>query len=116
MIIVKCIKNVEKELEVINSELERESTKQEKNKEYIAELSKEKENLEEYLENYKKNLKELDEIETRIYYKIVYDGMNSMKAIEKVAEENYLTDKRPSNSNYIFRKIYPKIRKMIKSK
>lgn len=114
MIIVKCIKNIEKELEVINSELERESTKQKKNEEYITELSKEKENLEEYLESYKKNLKELDEIETRIYYKIVYEGFGVMKAIEKVAEENYLKDTIPSNACYIHREIFPKVRKMLK--
>lgn len=114
MIIVKCIKNVEKELEVINSELKRESTKQKKNEKYIIELFKEKENLEEYLEQYKKNLSELNEIETRIYYKIAYEGLNPMKAIEKVAEENYLKDITPCNVCYIHRKIFPKVRKLLK--
>lgn len=113
MIIVKCIKNVEKELEVINSELERESTKQEKNEEYITELSKEKENLEEYLESYKKNLKELNEIETRIYYKIVYEGFGVMKAIEKVAEENYLNGVKPTNVQWIHTKIFPNVKKKL---
>lgn len=114
MIIVKCIKNVEKELEVIGSELERELTKKDKNEQYILQLKNEKENLDNYLEKYKKNLSELDDIEARIYYKIVYEGINPTRAIDIIAEENYLNDKKPTNSIYIFNKIYPNVKKMIK--
>ena len=114
MIIVKCIKKVEKELEVINSELNRESKKEEVNQQYICELSKTKDELEKYLEQYKKNLSELDDIEARIYYKIVYQGLNPMKAIDKVAEENYLRDISPCNPDYIRKSIYAKkIRNLI---
>lgn len=113
MIIVKCIKNVEKELEVINSELERELSKSSHNAELIVELKKEKSNLEKYLENYKKSLKELNEIESRIYYKIVYEGISVMKAIEKVAEENYLNGVKPTNVQWIHTKIFPNVKKRL---
>ena len=113
MIIVKCIKNVEKELEIISIELERESLKENPDEKYTNKLLKEKEKLEKYLNKYKDNLSKLDDIEARIYYKIAYEGLNPMKAIDKVAEENYLNDKKPTNNNYIFRTIYPKIKKML---
>ena len=115
MLIVKCIKNVEKELKVIKSELERESIKENKNQKYIDELIKNKEELENYIEKYKENLSQLDDIEARIYYKIVYEGINPTKAIDIIAEENYLNDKKPTSSGHIFREFYPKVKKMIKS-
>ncbi len=113
MIIVKCIKNVEKELEVINSELNRESKKEKVNQQYICELSKNKDELERYLNQYKKNLSELDNIEARLYYKIVYEGLPPTKAINKIADENYARDLRPSSPEHIFRTFYPKIKKLI---
>lgn len=113
MLIVKCIKNVEKELEVINIELERESSKESPDEAYINKLFKEKDKLEKYLNKYQDNLSKLDDLESRIYYKIAYEGLNPMKAIDKVAEENYLNDKKPTSNNYIFRTVYPKIKKML---
>lgn len=113
MIIVKCIKNVEKELEVIDIELERESNKKQANQEQIDKLVKQKEDLQSYIDKYKLNLSQLDDLSARIYYKIAYEGLNPMKAIDKVAEENYLNDKKPTSNNYIFRTIYPKIKELL---
>ena len=108
MLIVKCIKNVEKELEIVNLELKRTNNADK-------ELLKEKEELTAYLENYKEALKGLDEIESRIYYKIVYEGFPPTKAIEKVAEENYLRDIKPNNWVYIYNKIYPTVKKLLEN-
>lgn len=108
MLIVKCIKNVEKELEIVNLELKRTNNADK-------ELLKEKEELTVYLENYKEALKGLDEIESRIYYKIVYEGFPPTKAIEKVAEENYLRDIKPNNWVYIYNKIYPTVKKLLEN-
>lgn len=113
MIIIKCIKNVEQELKVIQSELERELSKQNQNEERISALTKSKNELQNYIEKYKKILANLDDVEARIYYKIVYEGINPTKAIDIIAEENYLNDKKPTSSGHIFRKIYPKIKKEI---
>ena len=113
MIIIECIKNVEKELEVINIELERESKKEVVNLDLIKKLTTKKDELQQYIDKYKSNLSKLDDVRARIYYKIVYEGLNPMKAIDKVAEENYLNDKKPTSNNYIFRVIYPKVKKML---
>lgn len=113
MLIVKCIKNVEKELEVVNIELERERKKEEVDPLKIKELTYKQEELQQYLDKYKSNLSQLDDIEARIYYKIAYEGLNPMKAIDKVAEENYLNDKKPTSNNYIFRVFYPNVKKML---
>ena len=113
MIIIRCIKNVEKELEVVNNELERELKKVESDYSYILDLQNTKSDLENYLEKYKKNLSELNDIEARIYYKIVYDGLNIMKAIEKVAEENYLNSQKPTDTIHIYKKIFPKVKKLL---
>lgn len=115
MIVIKCIKNVEKELEVVKSELDRENSKENKNCEYVKQLINSKEELEKYLQKYIKTLSQLDDVEARIYYKIVYEGINPTRAIDIIAEENYLNDKRPTSSGHIFRKFYPKIKKEIES-
>lgn len=109
MLIIKCIKNVEKELEIVNLELERTNNSDK-------ELLMQKEELTSYLEKYKQALKSLDEIESRIYFKIVYEGIPPTKAIEKVAEENYLKDIKPNNWVYIYNKIYPKVKKLLEIK
>lgn len=67
------------------------------------------------LEKCKNNLEKLssDQICYRIYVKIL-NGFSLSKAIEKVAEENYLNDLKPSHVDTIWRNYYPKMKKILK--
>lgn len=106
MLVVKCIKNVEKELQVVNLELERTGYEDQ-------ELIQKQKELTDYLEKYKSVLLELSDMESRLYYKIVYEGLNPSRAIEKVAEENYLNDVRPNNPDHIRKFIYKNVKKYL---
>lgn len=106
MIIVKCINDVKTELEVVDLELQRTGNNN-------PELISKKEELVSYLEKYQNALKNMNDLESRIYCKIVFDGLNPMKAIEKVAEENYLKDIKPSTPLHIYQKYFPKVRKFL---
>lgn len=77
----------------------------------IAKKIKEKEDL---IEECKKNLKELsnNKIEYRLYLKIL-NGLKPSKAVEEVANENYLNGVKPTDIPYIFTKYYKKIKKYL---
>ena len=111
MIVIKCIKQVEIELDTVNSELERIKNNKLNNTDYKTELLIEKQKLEEILGKYKLNLYELPDIESRLYRKLVYEGKNVTKAVDEIAEENYLNSKKPTDPSYIFRKYWKKIKK-----
>ena len=71
----------------------------------------------EILEKCKTNLERLseDQICHRIYVKIL-NGQSLSKAIEQIAEENYLQDLKPCTSNTIWKNYYPKLKKILKIK
>ena len=98
MIVIKCIKQVETELNTINSELERIKNNKLNNTDYKAELLIEKQKLEEILDKYKLNLYELPDIESRLYRKLVYEGKNVTKAVDEIAEENYLNSEKTTHN------------------
>lgn len=108
--IIKCIKQVELELNTINEELER-IGENPKDTQYFEELKREKSLLENQLEKYKNNLKDMPDLESRIYNKVVYEGINVTKAIRDIAEENYMNDQKPTDPDYIFRKYWKKMKK-----
>lgn len=111
MLAIKCIKQVEQELKIIESEIERSSINN--NADYLRELKSNQKKLKEILENYCEIIKTMPSIENRLYYRIAYLGENPTQAIRKVAEENYLKDRKPTDVTYIFKKIYPKIKKYL---
>ena len=55
---------------------------------------------------------EEDEICYRIYLHIL-DGMTVTKAIEKVAEENYFNNVKPTSPQTLWKYYYPKLKKML---
>ena len=66
------------------------------------------------LEDCKNNLRKLsdNDICYRIYIYML-NGLNASKAIEKVAEENYLNDVKPTSTETIWKYYYPKLKKII---
>ena len=80
------------------------------------ELEKEIKEKKDLLNQCKENLKKLsdDDICYRIYVYML-EGLNATKAIEKVAEENYLNDKKPTTTTAIWTIYYPKLKKNIKN-
>lgn len=73
---------------------------------------KEKELL---IQKCKENLSKLsiNSIEYRLYLKIL-NGLTPSKAIEEIATENYINDKKPFASSKIWKNYYPKVKKIIK--
>ena len=71
-------------------------------------------NKEQLIENCKKNLSKLsdNQICYRIYLHML-NGLNPSKAIEKVAEENYANNVKPTSICVLW-EYYKKIKKMIK--
>lgn len=67
------------------------------------------------LENCQKNLEKFseDKICYRIYVKIL-NGYSLSKAIDKVAEENYINNVRPCHPYTIWKNYYPKMKKILK--
>ena len=98
MIIVQCIKDVEVELSVLKKELNRLKEKITDIDELkIKTLKFEIKKLNDLVEDYVNKLDQLEDISARIYYKIVYEGINVTSAITKIAEENYIKDIKPSS-------------------
>lgn len=52
-------------------------------------------------------------IEYRLYLKLL-NGITPTKAVQEIAEENYLNDIKPTNESYIFRTSYKKIKELLK--
>lgn len=77
----------------------------------IDEKIKEKEKL---IEKCKDNLSKLSKnsIEYRLYLNIL-NGLTPTKAVEKVANENYENDIKPSSVDRIWRNYYKKIKKFL---
>lgn len=112
---IKCIKTVEIELDTVRKEIKRiKDSSLQYDEEYINSLVETERKLSSTLSEYKQNLKSLPEVESRLYYKIMYEGMSVNKAIAKVSEENIQNDKKPCDIRYIERKYYPKIKKLLK--
>lgn len=83
----------------------------EENKYEIDNKIKKKENL---IKQCKENLENLssNQICYRIYLKLL-DGLTPNKAVEKVAEENYLKDLKPNTRNGVWN-YYKKMKKILK--
>lgn len=66
------------------------------------------------LEKCKRNLEKLSDNQVcyRIYLNIL-NGMSVSKAIEKVADENYINNVKPSSSETIWKYYYPNLKKII---
>jgi len=110
--IIKCIKQVELELNTINDELKRIGNNP-KDIHYFEDLQNEKQMLEKQKNKYKENLKKLPDLESRIYNKVVYEGINVTKAIRDIADENYMNDQKPTDPDYIFKKYWKKVKEII---
>lgn len=69
----------------------------------------------ELMQKYKDNLSKLSDckIEYRIYYKML-NGLSPSRAIEEVAEENYLKGVKPADVNFIWTNYYKNLKKIIK--
>lgn len=103
--IISCIKSAELTLNVLRAEYERVKSD---------ELLKDIKYLEEKINYYKESFKKMPEIENRLYYKIEYEGKNTMKAIEEVANENSVNGVKPTDTTYIYKKYFKKIKKYLK--
>lgn len=66
------------------------------------------------IEKCKDNLNKLSENQVcyRLYIYLL-NGLSITKAVEKVAEENYLNDVKPSSTDTIWKYYYPKLKKII---
>lgn len=71
---------------------------------------------EEQLDRYKTNMAKLsdNQIEYRIYLKLL-NGLTPTRAVEEVAEENYLRDVSPTGTSQIWNKYYKNLKKIIAS-
>ncbi len=80
----------------------------------LEEINKKIVEKEELIEKCKYNLSKLsdNQICYRIYLYIL-NGMKISKAIEKVAEENYLKGIKPTSEAGIYKYYYPKLKKII---
>lgn len=80
----------------------------------ISEIEEKIKNKEQLIEKCKENLAKLsnDKICYRIYLHML-NGLNPSKAIEKVAEENYINDVKPASICVLW-EYYKKIKKTIK--
>lgn len=80
----------------------------------LEEIDKKIAEKEQLIEKCKDNLSKLsdNQICYRIYLYIL-SGMKTSKAIERVAEENYLKGIKPSSEAGIYKYYYPKLKKII---
>lgn len=103
--VIECIKSAELALEVLQAEYKHNPSE---------DLANEIQYLNDRIRNYKNNLSKMPEIENRLYYKIMYEGKNIMKAVNEVADENYFNGVKPANYQWIYDKYYKKIKNLIK--
>ena len=108
---IKYINDLNIEIEILN-DLKKSLDCSKAEKEEIEEKIRRKSII---LEKCKNNLSKLssDQICYRIYVKIL-NGYSLSKAIELVAEENFLNDEKPYHINSIWRNYYPKLKKILK--
>jgi len=104
---IKYINDLSVEIEILKDLL----TSSEKNKLEIEDRINRKTII---LEKCKKNLEKLSDNQVcyRIYLNIL-NGMSVSKAIEKVADENYINNVKPSSSETIWKYYYPNLKKII---
>lgn len=79
------------------------------------EIDKKIQEKQELINKCKENLSKMsnNSIEYRLYLKLL-NGISPTKAIQEIAEENYINDTKPTNESYIFRTSYEKIKKLLK--
>ena len=102
---IKYIENLERQIEELKNEVSSKELEVEiKRKQLI-------------LDRCKDNLTKLSDNQVcyRIYVYIL-NGFSVTKAIEKVAEENFFNDEKPTTSNTIWKYYYPKLKKMLNVK
>lgn len=83
------------------------------NQEIIDKINKKKKLLKECRDNLAKLSNK--SIEYRLYLYLL-DGMTPTQAVNKVADENYLNNIKPSSTNFIWKKYYKNLKKILKSK
>lgn len=106
---IKYINDLNIEIEMLKQSLEECKDENEYNKINVIINDKNKK-----MNKYKENLNKLSDskIEYRIYLKIL-NGLSITKAIEEVAEENYLNDTKPTTSYAIWKYYYPNLKKFL---
>ena len=112
MIITDRIKDIEIEIKVLKEELERLNEKPIINVLKIVEIKKDIAKLEKIIMTYQEQLLKLEGVPARIYYKIIYEGMNITKAVESIAEENFKKNIKPHSNSAIW-KYYKKYVKQL---
>lgn len=103
---IKYINDLNIEINMLNDALE--NCHDEKECQNISKIIESKENK---MNRYKENLSKLsdNQIEYRIYLKIL-NGLSPTKAIEEVANENYMKDISPVDITTLWKKYYKKIK------
>lgn len=97
-LICESINDIDKKIEIFT--LEKERLQKENNKDRLYRVEKELETLTSTKQKYIDNLSQMDGIEYRLYAYLL-KGYNPMKAIDKVGEENYLKDVKPTTKQGI---------------
>lgn len=105
---IKYINDLDIEINMLNDALK--DCREEKEYNNIEKILIQKK---EQMKKYKENLSKLssNQIEYRIYFKML-NGLSPTKAIEEVAEENYINGITPIDITTLWKKYYKKIKKI----
>ena len=109
---IKYINDLTIEIEILNDL----KNSLDYNKEKLEDINDKINRKSKILEKCKSNLEKLsnNQICYRIYVKIL-NGVPVSKAIQEVADENYINNIKPVNAENIWRNYYPKLKNLTKS-
>lgn len=105
---IKYINDLKIELDMLNDSLQ--ECRDEREYKNITRIVKSKEEL---MKKYKDNLAKLSDcqIEYRIYLKML-NGLSPTRAVEEVANENYMNDMKPTDITRIWKDYYKKVKEV----